>query len=322
MLGGGSSVLTDVDEYEAALPGRVGLLPTTPGAFRARLSWVELPHMCLLSAHEAAPRIARISLPADRLAVLFPAHPNATLTCDGISARPGDVIVHSPGERFHQCTPASCKWGAICLSPESLSEYGRILVEQDIRPPPVGQVLHVKPSDRKRLLRLHAEAARIARSDPASLRHPEVTRALDQDLIFALVTCIANSRPRVGPANYRKDAAILRELDDALIAGAGRLLKVSDASRVTGVSERTLRDRCSQILGIGAQRYIVLDRLRQARRAVLRASPGQDAIARIISRYGFAGPGEFAAAYRQAFGDVSWPTSLKNEFGLEPSLSA
>ena len=67
MPGGGSSIFTDADGYQATLRDMLDLLALRPRDFRARLVWVDLPSLRLLRAQEDAPRIAYVTLPPERL---------------------------------------------------------------------------------------------------------------------------------------------------------------------------------------------------------------------------------------------------------------
>jgi len=311
MLGSGSCVFTDIDHYEAALPADVNLLPTIPSHFRSRLTWVELPHLHVLHGREASPRLAFVKLPVLSATVIFPTHRTSSLICDGMRLEFGDAIFHSRGEHFYQRTAADCSWGAICLAPESLRIYGRILTDEEVAPPAFGQILRLAPGDRRRLLQLHAQARRIAEAEPDTLAHPEVARALDQDLIWALVIALRNGRPTAEPEESRCCRAILNELEEALIGCADRA-RLPEVCRALGVSARTFRACCSRVLGMSAGRFLLLRRLRHVSRALRHAGPEPKAIAEITSRHGFSGPGHFAAAYRRAFGEVPSQLSLQD----------
>ena len=54
--------------------------------------------------------------------------------------------------------------------------------------PPVGEIIRPSRGDRQHLLRLHAQAGRIAETDLNRIVNPAVIRALEQDLIWALIS--------------------------------------------------------------------------------------------------------------------------------------
>jgi hypothetical protein len=85
------------------------------------------------------------------------------------------------------------------LKRSTLMAHGRVLTGHELAIPSSGRALYPAPADRRELLRLHAQAARIAETQLDHIRHPEVARALEQDLIWALVNCLAadDSRNRL-----------------------------------------------------------------------------------------------------------------------------
>ena len=136
-----------------------------------------------------------------------------------------------------------------------------------------GQILRPHPVEWRRLLRLHAEAMRIAETRLSHVGHPEVARALEQDLIWALVSCLTTAEPRDYSAARCRRIKLLLRFEEVLMACPGRPLHVSQVCEVIGVSERTLRICCLQLLGMGPGRYLRLRRLKQASMASECADP-------------------------------------------------
>src|SRR5271157_4120921 len=179
MPASGSCMFTDPDSYQASLQEMLDLLVMRPREFHARLTWVELPQLRLLRAEEASPRVAYVSLPPESVFVIFPTQRGLPLICNGVELQFGDFFFHSRGERLHQRTIAASHWGSIALTPAALAVFGRTITGQALVPPPIGLILRPLPADRLRLLRLHAQAGRIAETNLRHLGHPEVTRALE-----------------------------------------------------------------------------------------------------------------------------------------------
>src|SRR5690242_7434623 len=84
MLGSGSSVFTEAKDFQASLQLLLDLA-VQPGRFCARLTWVELPHLHLLRAREALPRVAHVSSPQDCVFAVFPMRRTSALICDGVA---------------------------------------------------------------------------------------------------------------------------------------------------------------------------------------------------------------------------------------------
>ena len=259
----GSALYTDAEDYEANLPGRFRLLTTGEGSFRARLTWMELEEIHLLNARERLPRIAYVALPAKRAFAIFPVRRSATLICGGIELRVGDIIFHQAGARFHQRSTGAVAWGSIALTSATLRNYGSILTCPAVAPPACSQILRPASVEWRRLLRLHAEAIRIAETRLSHLDHPQVARAVEQDLIWALVTCVATAEQREWSAADRCDVSALVRFEEALIARADRPMVLANVCNDIGVSAHALRSACSRVLGMPPAQYLRLRHRRQ-----------------------------------------------------------
>lgn len=187
---GGTALFTDAAEYVAHLPGTTCLTLARGGALRVRLTWVELGILRLLLAREETPLVASVALPAERAFLFFAARGSSPQTCNDVELRPGDIRFFGPGERFRRRTMGGAAWGSISLKPCALRGYGMALAGFDVTPP-CAQTLRCVQADWQRLRRLHAEAIRIAETRLHELCHPQVVRALEQELIWALVNCLA-----------------------------------------------------------------------------------------------------------------------------------
>jgi AraC-like DNA-binding protein len=197
------------------------------------------------------------------------------------------------------------------MAPEHLDDYGRVLAEQDLLPPRVGQILRPAPRKMARVRRLHKEACRLAESRPKILMHPEVAHALEQDLIHALVVCLTEAKVPAETAAMRHHARLMIQLEDILAEPCNRPPHVREVCKALGVTDRTLRTCCTEFLGISPARYLRLRWLKLVRMALQHADPATTSIAELARRYGFTEPGRFAVAYRMAFGETPSST-LRN----------
>jgi AraC-like DNA-binding protein len=303
MGGSGSALFAGSDDYQANLPPTTHLLALQPGQFQARLTWMELADLNLLHARETGPRIAYVSLSSERVVITFPTQRNPTLTYDRAPLQIGDIVFHSLGQQLHQRTIGATAWGSIALTPGSLLAYSKTLLGRGVVPPPFGRILRPSAADRRQLLRLHGEAVRIAETQLGHIGNVEVARALQQDLIWALMACLTTGKPRDGSAARRRYARLMVRFEEALIASADRPLPVPEICGVIGVRERTLRDCCLETLGMDPAQYLHLRYLQRVRRSLLRAEAATQDEAEVTKRYGFGGRDQFVAAYRDAFGE-------------------
>ena len=70
------------------------------------------------------------------------------------------------------------------------------------------------------------------------------------------------------------------------------------------VSDRTLRSCCAEFIGMTPGQYVLLRRLKEARRALRDAKPHMVNVAEVARRFGFAELGRFAETYRATFGEA------------------
>lgn len=304
MPASGSSIFTDADGYQASLRDLLDLLVFQPREFHARLTWADLPTLRLLRAEEASARVAYATLPSDLAFVTFPTKQGLPLIYGGVELPFGDMMLHSLGETLHQRTAGASNWGSISLTPASLMIYGRTIAGHDLAPDPAGCVLRPPPQDRQRLLRLHAQAGRMAETNPALVGNEEIVRGLEQDMIWALVTCLTTGTPqKIRPFNRRQSSIVVR-LEAVLAEHPHQLLRTHDIADAIGESARTLQSSCAAVLGMSPSRYQRLRRLKLIRTELMRIKAAPADGAEIVERYGFRGLPEFVSEYWTAYGEV------------------
>jgi AraC-like DNA-binding protein len=228
---------------------------------------------------------------------------------NGLGLHRTSLVLHAPGERFHQRATGAVRWGLIAVSPQDLARYSRALLGAGLPRHVIG-LLHPSARSSAELLRLHAQAARLAQTKPELLARPEVTRALEQDLIHALVTALGSAVTSRRIRTRSRRSAIMVHFEEALAAldGAPSLPALCAA---IGVPERTLREHCTEFLGCGPIEYARLRRLNRARSTLLRADHDATSVAEIARSHGFSEPGRFAVAYRALFGEAPLATLLR-----------
>ena len=191
MVENGTATFANRDDYQAEIgDASVNLIVTGAGDFKARLTWLNLRRLHVLRACENLPRIAFISVSPAQVFVSFPASAGPPLTYSGLGLQFGDVVFHGRGERMHQRTSGECRWGLISLPHEQLAACSKALTGLKITSSPAGRVLRPSQSAAMRLLRLHSKSCRLAETSHKLIANPEVARALEQELLHALVNCL------------------------------------------------------------------------------------------------------------------------------------
>ncbi|NIZ91839.1 AraC family transcriptional regulator [Kineococcus rubinsiae] len=108
----------------------------------------------------------------------------------------------------------------------------------------------------------------------------------------------------VGPATLRRALAHLH-------AHAAEPLTVADLARAAGIGVRALQQAFTTHLGVTPLQHLRRVRLERAHQDLRAGDPGAgDTVAGIASRWGFAHPGRFAAAYQEQYA-VSPATTLR-----------
>jgi AraC-like DNA-binding protein len=216
----------------------------------------------------------------------------------------GDVVFHSRGERTHQRTSGESQWGSISLPAQQLASFSKALTGLEITSPPVGQVLRPTRTAVTRLLTLFSKACRLAETKHKLIANPEIARALEQELLHALINCLTADDAGGNLKTRRHHADIMVRFEDALSAHSEPHLSLPALCSAIGVPERTLRVCCSEFLGMSPTRYYLLRRLNMARSALRRADPATASVAEIARDHQFVELGRFAVAYRTVFGEM------------------
>jgi transcriptional regulator GlxA family with amidase domain len=145
---------------------------------------------------------------------------------------------------------------------------------------------------------------RLAETRHELIANPEVARALEQELIHALVNCLTVGDASGNLKKRRHHTDIMVRFEDALATHGNPHLNLPALCSAMGVPERTLRACCTEFLGMSPTRYHLLRRLNLARSALRRADPEMTSVAEIARNHHFLELGRFAVAYRAVFGEM------------------
>ena len=304
MTESGTATFTNPDDYCAAIRGaHENLILTGPGDFKARLTWLKLRHLHVIQGRESVARISYVSLQPDRAFVSFLQSSEAPLIWNGIELGARDLVFHSLGEHAHQWTKGPSQWSVASLPFAKLLHYGKVLTDRRLAPPPVGRVLRPQSGATAQLRRLLSAACRLAETKPEIIAYREAARALEHDLICALVKCLTTAEPRGGLTKLRHRTDVMLRFESALTADVVREPSIPKLCTIIGVPERTLRACCAEFFGVAPSRFLRLRRLNLVRAALQRADPATTSVAEIAQGYQFADLGRFAAKYRTVFGE-------------------
>src|SRR5262245_47283577 len=153
-----------------------------------------------------------------------------------------------------------------------------------------------------RLVLLYAATMKLAQA-PEILTQPEVSNALEHELIHAMVTCLLDDTRVDISAGWRHHSEIIIRFEEYLAANCDQPLYLPQICSATKASERTLRLCCQEHLGMGPLKYLWLRRMHLARRALIQQDPATANVTQIATQYGFGHLGRFAVSYLRIFGE-------------------
>src|SRR5262245_13109181 len=308
MIGCGTTTYTDPDAFRVSVPGATAnLVVTGPGPFRARLTWVNMRRLRLALVDATRPRIAFVSLASAPAFVSFPVRIGSPVVWNGVPMRNGMLLFHGRRDRFHQHSTGTTRWGLIAVSRDDLAAHARALLGAELSWPQPTRFLLPPPSLFADIRRLHIQACGLARTRPDMLAHREVTRALEQDLLHALVNALVGPEICDDAIRRQRHAAIMARFEKVLAVQSERQLSMAELCAGTGVPERALRLCCEEFLGLSPTAYVRLRRLNLVRAALLRSNPALATVGSVARHHGFSELGRLAAAYWTTFDE--WTTT-------------
>jgi hypothetical protein len=167
MMGCGSATSTDSEDFGLNMPGAtISIVLTSPGDFKARLTWVTLPHLGLVRCTEHVPRVACMTLAPGSVVVSFPTRRKPPPIWQGVEILLGEIALHSCGEQVFQRTVGDSHWGFISVAPEALANFAGAISSVEPAQPPSVKFLRPARQAVGELLRLHQRVCRLAETDP------------------------------------------------------------------------------------------------------------------------------------------------------------
>jgi AraC-like DNA-binding protein len=302
MAEGRTFTFRDPDGYAAAFGNtRINFTITGAGDFKARLIRLKLNQLEAYWCSEDLPRIAYISLPSERISLSLPVG-KSSLTCEGVTLQNGDFVLHGRGQRMHQRSYGVCQWGLISVSAAQLARYGKALAGREIPLPHATRMLRPAHEEALRFQCIFRQACHIAEAKSNLIEHPEVARAIEQEMLHAIIHCLVDETDDNRKTRHHHAAAMVR-FEEALNKHIDQKLKLPALCAEIGIPERTLRLCCTEFLGLSPTRYLLLRRLNMARSALRRADPSTATVAQVARDHQFLELGRFAVTYRTTFGE-------------------
>ena len=280
------------------------VLANSRGGFRAELTRIDLDTLWMQNLRSRDPHILHFVSNTDRLAVLFLADANhAPIRLNGADFSPAELMFYDLGAANHACFEKSTGLASMSLTPRDLAAAAHAIVGKDQVTEPKTCRLRPRPALLGRLRTLHKEACRLARDRPAALSNPATAKALDRELVQALVSCVCRVPSKeLRPLGSHHE--VIARFEDFLATREYEPVYLAEICAAIGVSERTLRGCCQEHLGMGPMHYLWLRRMHLAHRSLLAADPALKSVTEIATAHGFWELGRFSVEYRSIFGEA------------------
>jgi AraC-like DNA-binding protein len=296
---------TDPDEYaDAARATRAELIMTERGCFTAKLVRIDLQQLWMQRYFDNLPRIGHWANVAQRAIISFSTRQGPSLLAGGFEMHPSRIIRRSQAQSYFQRSSGSASFGSMSLPVEEMAAMGETLAGVDLTPPRDAMLITPPPAAMARLQRLHEAAGDLTENAPEIIANPDASRGLEQELIEAMVSCLAHRDGRENSLAQGQHEIVMRRFRRLVEENPGQPLYVPEICKAIRVSERTLRICCQEHLGMGPKRYLLLRRMHFARRALRRATPETATVTEIATRFGFWQLGRFAVEYHLLFGET------------------
>jgi AraC-like DNA-binding protein len=299
-----SAVLTftDPDVFHSAIrDAHAEGVVTGRGDFHAEFATVRLDRLFLQRSQETLPRTTYSATDPKLFGIIFATNPGQQIHINGLELSQRDIVAFRAGSMGHNRSSTACEWGSLALTHVDLAAAGEALIGRELTAPSFTHRIRPPAPLLSRLSNLHEAAGHLAKTAPDVLAYPEVARALEQQLVHAMVSCISGGETAETRGAHHRHAVIMRRLEEVLEANPDRTLYVAELCAATGASGGTLRACCQEHLGMSPMRYLWLRRMYLARRALRMADPAGTTVTEIATNYGFWELGRFSVAYRSLF---------------------
>lgn len=298
-----SHVATYSDPYELAAGIRgvdADFVFTSKGDFRAEIVTIDLNRLWMMRTDETLPAILRETITSDRVTITLPSAP---MYLYGKELMPGEILAWGRGTPSHLRMPRSLNCASMSLMLEDLAAAGIAIAGRELASPLESEILRPAPESFARLSALHQAAVQLARTAPGLLADPAIAKALEQELVHAMIACVASRAPVEARHALARHSKIIARFEDFLDERRFEPVYLGEICSSIGASERTLRQCCQERFGVGPVRYLRLRRMNLARRALLHGDPNGTTVTAVATESGFWELGRFSVEYRALFGE-------------------
>src|SRR4029077_19448862 len=253
---------TDPDDYAAAQRGVKSELTVIGGGhFTANLIGIGLHRLGLQRSSDNLPRTAH-SVNSKGLAIItFRTHPGPSLVRSGVEMEPTNIFRHGEDQAYYQRSSGSASFGALSLAVEDVAEIAEAMGGIDLTPPRDAMLVTPPPGAMARLQRLHAAAGHLAKEAPEIIVNPDAARGLEQALVEAMISCLADGEVCEDSLAQRHHEIVMRRFGRGGEENPVEPRYTAEICKGIRVSQRTLLACCQEHLGMAPKHYLLLRRM-------------------------------------------------------------
>jgi AraC-like DNA-binding protein len=309
-------IFDDPDLFQAAFrAGDYEMLGASQDRFHAELTRIDFARLGMQRSDRAGPSVVRSMSDARRVPVMFLADAEQDAPRrNGMELSAQEMAVHRPGSTNHLQTQGASRLAMMSLTIDDLARETLAITGREMAPPRLTYLARPAAAPLERLRTLHGLACTLAKTDPGALNRPATAKALEHDLIHAMIACLADHPSDEPKRDGGSHGKVMARFEDFLAARRLEPVYLAEICGVVGASERTLRTCCQEHLGMGPIRYLWLRRMNLAHRALVNADPALSTVTEVVTEHGFWELGRFSVEYRALFGE-SPSASLRRPAG-------
>jgi AraC family ethanolamine operon transcriptional activator len=210
-----------------------------------------------------------------------------------------NVSLHAPGADF-ECLTDETSHHVVAFVPAELIENS--MPNDDRVHTASGVMLTMPVSIRRQFIAHIKHAVSDSVATPERLTDDRNSAILAHNVLNAVLTCLDSAQRLPDHHDASSRRVVFRRA--IRIAESHRwMIGSPELAAAAHVAQRTLQCAFQEILGISPTRFLRIQRMHAARRALHTTSLAQMKISDIALTWGFGDPGRFAVEYRRLFGE-------------------
>jgi AraC-like DNA-binding protein len=294
---------TDPDLFVASVgPTGMDFMVTERGSFSAHSILFDLGRVYAQRCRETLRRVKHADVP--RAGVMFLTAPGPNIVLNGAEIGIDQIAVLDAGECYTSRLLGPTQWGAVTITQEDMDAIYAPDVDRCTKRLSGMTVFTPIPAALARLRSLHSYMGHLAETTPKSLFNGRLIDDLAYNVLTAMRDVLSTRASGLDTIGRRHHQMIVDRFRTVLEGQADLSFAMPAISQLIGVSSRTLRLACQEQLGISPAQYVLLRRMRSARRALQQADPDVARVTDIATELGFWELGRFAVKYREIFGET------------------